>query len=114
MFGVPVVAAIYNRKRPDWHKRLMLSATFGLLGAPILRLFLLTTNLDFDQPPIWAGAYRLILLAVFRLRPFHSRQHSSRLRYGLALFIVSQVVLMNLSAWGPWLLFSRRAQHLLG
>ena len=48
MFGVPVVAAIYNRKRPDWHKRLMLSATFGLLGAPILRLLLLTTNLDFD------------------------------------------------------------------
>lgn len=115
MFGVPVVAAVYNRKRPDWHKRLMLSATFGLLGAPILRLLLLTTNLDFDA----AANLGLVLTDSFFLPCFaydlftRGRIHRAYV-YGLALFIVSQVVLMNVRAWGPWLLFSRSAQHLLG
>lgn len=47
MFGVPFIAAIYYRKRADWHKRFMLCATLGLLGAPILRLILLSADVEF-------------------------------------------------------------------
>jgi hypothetical protein len=115
MFGVPVIAAVYNRKRPDWHKRLMLSATFGLLGAPILRLLLLTTNLEFNA----AANLALMLTDSFFLPCFaydlftRGRIHRAYV-YALALFIVSQLVLMNVRAWGPWLAFARSVQHLLG
>ena len=115
MFGVPVVAAVYNRKRPDWHKRLMLSATIGLLGAPILRLLLLTTSLDFNP----AANLALVLTDSFFLPCFaydlvtRGRIHRAYV-YGLALFIVSQIVLMSVRPWGPWLHFSRGVQHLLG
>ena len=115
MFAVPVAAAVYNRKRPDWHKRLMLCATFGLLGAPILRLILRTTTLDFDT----AANLALVLTDSFFLPCFaydlltRGRIHRAYV-YGLALFIVSQTLLMNVRAWGPWLAFSRSMQHLLG
>jgi hypothetical protein len=115
LFGVPVVAAVYNRKRPDWHKRLMLSATFGLLGAPILRLLLLTTNLEFNA----AANLALVITDAFFLPCFaydlftRGRIHRAYV-YGLALFIVSEIALMNVRPWGPWLAFSRSVQHLLG
>src|SRR5580698_8346091 len=38
VFAVLVGAAIHYRNRPDWHKRLMLSATIVLLGAPMFRI----------------------------------------------------------------------------
>lgn len=115
LFGVPVVAAVYNRKRPDWHKRLMLGATFGLLGAPILRLLLLTTHLEFQT----AANLALVLTDSFFLPCFaydlvtRGRIHRAYV-YVLALFIVSEVVMMKIPAWGPWLAFSRSVQHLLG
>jgi len=34
-FAVLVIAAIVNSRRSDWHKRLMISATAALLGAPV-------------------------------------------------------------------------------
>ena len=37
VFAMLVGAAIYLRRQPDWHKRLMLSATILLLGAPMFR-----------------------------------------------------------------------------
>lgn len=40
LFTVLVVAAIYNVRRPDWHKRLMLSATAVTLDAAIARPFI--------------------------------------------------------------------------
>ncbi len=41
VFAILVSSAIHVRKRPEWHKRLLLSATLVLLGAPILRLLIL-------------------------------------------------------------------------
>ena len=38
VFATLVGWAIYWRKRPDWHKRLMLSATILLLGAAVVRI----------------------------------------------------------------------------
>ena len=41
VFAILVSSAIYLRKQAEWHKRLLLSATLILLGAPILRLLIL-------------------------------------------------------------------------
>jgi len=38
-FAVLFVAAIANINRPDWHRRLMLAATVGLLNAAVARVF---------------------------------------------------------------------------
>jgi hypothetical protein len=39
-FTAFVAAALFNLQRPEWHKRLMIAATNGLLGAPSARLLM--------------------------------------------------------------------------
>ena len=43
-FGLALAAAIVNLKRPEWHKRLMLVATAGILQAAIARFFFLAAT----------------------------------------------------------------------
>ena len=43
-FVILFVAAIANIKRPEWHKRLMLVATFSLVQAAVARLFFLAVT----------------------------------------------------------------------
>jgi hypothetical protein len=115
MFGVPLGCAIYYRKRPDWHKRLMLCATLGLLGAPILRLILLSTHLDFPTAIIWGAVVaNLFFLPCFAYDLFTRGKIHRAYLYVLALFIVSQIAMVHLPSWSPWLGFSRSVQHLLG
>jgi hypothetical protein len=115
MFAVPLVGAIYYRKRPDWHKRLMLCATLALLGAPILRLILLTTNLGFSTAIIVGAVVgNLFFLPCFAYDlSTRGRIHRAYL-YILALFIVNQFAMLRVLSWAPWLDFSRHVQHLLG
>jgi hypothetical protein len=51
LFTVFVFAAIYNVRRPDWHKRLMLSATAVLLDAAIARPFIAYVVMGGHLPP---------------------------------------------------------------
>ena len=44
MFAIMVAAAIANVRRPEWHKRLMLVATAGILQAAIARVFFLAAT----------------------------------------------------------------------
>lgn len=44
LFGGLVTAAIANLRRPEWHKRLMLVASAGILQAAIARFFLLAAT----------------------------------------------------------------------
>jgi hypothetical protein len=114
MFGVPLVAAIYFRKRPDWHKRLMLCATLGLLGAPILRLILLTTNLEFPTAIIWGAIVAdLFFLPCFAYDLLTRGSIHRAYTYMLGLFIVSEIAMMNLPSWPPWLQVARTLQHAL-
>jgi hypothetical protein len=114
MFGVPLIGAIYYRKRPDWHKRLMLCATLSLLGAPILRLILRTTNLDFPSAVVLGAVLaNLFFLPCFAYDMLsRGRIHRAYL-YVLALFIVCQIFMLRVLSWAPWLDFSRALQHLL-
>ena len=51
VFAVLVPAAIVNMRRSDWHKRLMISATAVLLGAPIARPFIAYIVMGGHLPP---------------------------------------------------------------
>src|SRR5207244_3974379 len=61
LFAILVSAALWFRKRPEYHKRLMVTATLGILTAPIARI-----PIDVLQQgglPAFFGAMDLILLA---------------------------------------------------
>jgi hypothetical protein len=114
MFAVPLIGAIYWRKRPDWHKRLMLCATLALLGAPLLRVILLTSNLEFPTAVNWSiviwDMFFLPCLA-FDLLTRH-RIHRAY-AYAIGVIVASQIAMLNVVTWQPWLHFSRTVQHLL-
>jgi hypothetical protein len=114
MFGVPVIGAIYYRKRPDWHKRFMLCATLALLGAPILRLILLSPNVEFSTAVILGFVFLdLLFLPCFAYDLLIRGRIHPAFTYALTLFIASEITMANLPSWGPWLHFSRAVQHLL-
>ena len=50
-FAVMIVAAIYNVRRSDWHKRLMVSATAVILDAAIARPFIAYIVMGGHMPP---------------------------------------------------------------
>lgn len=50
-FAVLVVAAIFNSRRPEWHKRLILASTAVLLDAPIARPFIVYLVMGGHPPP---------------------------------------------------------------
>ncbi|NJD36611.1 MAG: hypothetical protein FIA96_17600 [Betaproteobacteria bacterium] len=51
IFAVFVIAAIVNVRRPDWHKRLMISATAVILDAAIARPFIVYIVMGGHLPP---------------------------------------------------------------
>jgi hypothetical protein len=57
-FAVLVTAAIFNSRRAEWHKRLMLSATAVLLDAAIARPFIVYLVMA-GHPPPFAGTVGL-------------------------------------------------------
>ena len=115
MFGVPVIGALYHRKRSDWHKRFMLCATLALLGAPILRLILLTTNFEFSTAMILGFVILdLVFLPCFAYDLLTRGRIHPAFTYALTLFIASEITMAILPSWGPWLHFSRSVQHLVG
>ncbi|MGZ5987142.1 MAG: hypothetical protein ACXWK7_19625 [Caulobacteraceae bacterium] len=51
LFGVLMIAAIANTRRPEWHKRLILAATAATLEAPIARPFIVYIVMGGHPPP---------------------------------------------------------------
>ncbi len=64
-FAVLVTAALVNIRRPEWHKRLMLSATAVLLDAAIARPFIVYLVMG-GHPPPFGGT---VGLAGFNIPP---------------------------------------------
>jgi hypothetical protein len=50
-FAVFVIAAMYNVRRPEWHKRLMIAATAAILDAAIARPFIAYIVMGGHLPP---------------------------------------------------------------
>ena len=83
-FGVSIALAVYWRKRPDLHRRLILIATCGLMDAPLGRFdYLFNNNLFFPCLDL------LIVLGVARDLLVDRRVHKVYL-YALPVLIVGQ------------------------
>ena len=112
VFAILVGSAIYLRKKTEWHKRLVLSATLVLLGAPILRLLiLLAGHLSHELLII-----DLMLVDVFFLICFAADLHTRRKVHpaylcAFALIFADQVTTMSVMAWPPWVSFANAIQR---
>jgi hypothetical protein len=105
-FAVPFALAIYWRRRPEYHRRLMLIASCGLTDAAFGRFPMLPLALS----P--AGVDALILLAILRDLVVDRRIHKVYL-YGFPLLIVFQIFCMQTylhsSPW--WMRISTALLH---
>jgi len=64
LFGGLVGAAVVWRRRPDWHKRLMLLATLCLLPNPIVRLSLLSSVEFLSRNIVLLSLWALVVAVV--------------------------------------------------
>jgi hypothetical protein len=115
VFATLVGAALYHRKRPDWHKRFMLSATIVLLGAPMFRAVVhLLGRGDMAKVSIVST----LLVDAFFLPCFafdlltRRRIHPAYL-VALVLIVLDQVAQAKVVSWTLWVEFSRALQRMV-
>ena len=115
VFAILVGAAIYYRKRPDWHKRFMLSATILLLGAPMFRVVIHYVGIT-DMSKV--GILSTLLVDAFFL-PCFTYDLMTRLRIhpayfvALVLIVLDQFAQVKVVSWTPWINFSSAMQRLV-
>jgi hypothetical protein len=105
VFAVLVGAAIHYRNRPDWHKRLMLSATIVLLGAPMFRIVIHYVSVtDISK----VGIVSTLLVDAFFI-PCLAYDLLTRRRIhpayviALGLIVLDQIAQVKAVTWGPWI-----------
>jgi hypothetical protein len=99
--------AIYWRKKPEFHRRLMFIATCTLLSAPMIRL--LPMDLDSRNEWIYVGVDALILLGWARDWMINKRIHPVYL-YGLPAALLGQLIALHLdlSPSPTWMAIAHR------
>ena len=113
-FAVLVSSAIALRKQAEWHKRLLLSATLVLTGAPILRLLMRAAGHVSHQllvaDVLLVDLFLLVCFA-WDLRARH-KIHPAYLYAGV-LIAADQVTTFSVMAWPPWIAFANAVQRLV-
>jgi hypothetical protein len=115
VFAGLVGAAIGLRKRPDWHKRLMLSATILLLGAPMFR-FVIHLIGAHDMKRV--GLVSMLLVDAFFV-PCFAYDLATRRRIhpafvlGFVLLVLDQLVQVVVVDWPPWIALAHALQRLV-
>ncbi len=115
VFAILVGAAIHYRNRPDWHKRLMLSATILLLGAPMFRFVIHYVGIT-DMSKV--GIVSTLLVDAFFIPCIAYDLMTRRSIHpaylvALAFIILDQVAQVKAVTWGPWIDLSIALQHLV-
>ena len=107
-FSIAFGLAIYWRRRPEFHRRLMLIATCCLTGAAFARF----PESMVPDNAFYACVDLLILLGVLRDMVVTRRVHAVY-RYGLLCMIASQAIAqyLMLTAPSPWLVITHRVMQ---
>lgn len=102
VFAVLVGTALYLRRQPQTHKRLMLLATLALLTPAIARL----PGIAAAGPPAFWGLTDLFILACFVYdRVTRGRIHPA-FKWGGAFVLVMQPIRLIVGGTLPWLAFA--------
>ena len=111
-FGIFLAWAFYERKRPQWHKRLMTFALFLSVGAAIQRFTWIPRPHGYEYSPIAfvVDVILLVPLIAYDLRTQKGRLHPATLRGALLLF-VAEAVLLALWGTATWRDFAAEVSH---
>ena len=114
VFAILVGWAIYWRKRPDWHKRLMLSATILLMGAAVVRI--VAFNGIHDPKYFELAEYCSVIIFFIPCfaydRATRRKLHPANVA-GLALILMDLTFQPIVLAWMPWTNFANAIQRLV-
>jgi hypothetical protein len=112
VFAILVSSAICLRKQPDWHKRLLLSATLVLLGAPILRLLiLLAGHISYELLILDVLLVDLFFLICFAFDLRARRRIHPGYFCAFGLLLVDQVTTFAVMDWPPWVSLANSIQR---
>jgi hypothetical protein len=104
VFAILVSAAIRYRKKPEWHKRLMLSATLILVGAPIVRILLiLEGKMSIGLLILDVLLVDLIFLICFAMDLSSRRRVHPAYLVALGMLIADQLITFSVMSWLPWI-----------
>jgi uncharacterized membrane protein YozB (DUF420 family) len=115
VFAGLVGTAIYFRNRPDWHKRLMLSATILLLGAPMFRVVIHFLGSS-DMARVSIVSTLLVdafFLPCFAYDLMTRRRIHPAYFFALVLIAMDQVTQVQIVSWTPWINFANELQRMV-
>jgi hypothetical protein len=115
VFAVLVGTAIYFRNRPDWHKRLMLSATILLLGAPMFRVVIHFLGSS-DMARVSIASTLLVdafFLPCFAYDLLTRRRIHPAYFFALVLIVFDQITQVKVVSWTPWINFANALQRMV-
>jgi hypothetical protein len=115
VFAILVGAAIHLRKQPDWHKRLMLSATILLLGAPMFRFVIHYVHIT-DMSHVGVASTLLVdafFLPCFAYDLVTCRRIHPAYFAALGLIVLDQIAQVEVVTWKPWISLSMTLQRLI-
>jgi len=107
IFAVLAAAAFYSRKKPAIHKRLILLATVGLMGAPVGRMLFLP-SWQFHRAAIvrlfWGYTY-IFVVALIAYDLWSTRKLNRATAWGSGFMIGAQQVFLLIWTTTPWAAF---------
>ena len=109
-FGVFLAWAVRERRRPEWHKRLMTFALFLSIEAAIQRYHWIPRDYGFVGVAAVLDASLLAPIAVYDLRALEGRIHPATVR-GALLLLISEGVLFALWGTHTWRHFASAVAH---
>ena len=114
VFSTLVSSAIYLRRQAQWHKRLLLSATILLLGAPMVRIVVLLGVHDiFKIMLLWPVMTDLIFVPCF-VHDFLTRRKVHPAYFaGLGLIMMDQIAQPTVLALPAWTRLGNALQRLV-
>ena len=104
VFAALVGAAIVLRRRSDWHKRLMLLATLGLITPAIARLSIHV--LGIESPPLFFAATDAIVIAWVAWDTVRNRRLHPAFLWGTLFFLASQPLRIAIGHTDAWQRFA--------
>jgi hypothetical protein len=115
VFGILVGSALYLRRLPDWHKRLMLFATIVLLGAPMFRV--VTHRFEIHSGTT-AGVVSTLMVDAFFIPCLAYDLITRRAVHpayllGIGLIVADQLAQIAVVDWAPWINFATAMQRLV-
>ncbi|WP_293941418.1 hypothetical protein [Sphingomonas sp.] len=100
-FGLFLAWAVRERRRPEWHKRLMTFALFLSLDAAIQRFVWIPMGYGFGPFALALDLFLLVPLFAYDLRVLNGRLHAATVR-GTVVLLSSEAALFALWGTAPW------------